>query len=211
VSEIRLESGDKVGGYWSPAGDLIVLAEHYQLTGSVVRHEMLHAIVQRTGHSRDFFLNRCAGTVVCGPRCESDAGPPPLPPASARRTNPGQLILGLEVSPSAPSPNEEAGFFSITVTARNPSADSVLIEVPFGSPSHAFSLQFSGAGAGFFSQKVGYMERYLFAPGETKREVHDFRIGQPNATGGAYPPGQYNLRGGYGNVWTDARPLILAP
>jgi hypothetical protein len=210
ANEIPLESGDKVAAYWSPAGDLIVVAEYYQMFGPVVRHEMLHALLRRTGHPRQVFLDRCAGVNLCGPSCRSEAGPPPVPPATLISVLPSQLVLGLEVSPQAPRLGDEQGFFSIVVTARNPLTDAVLVDVAAGLP--IFTLQFAGPAGDFFENHYTLdIERRLFTPGETKRQVYDFRIGPADATGWAYPAGEYVMRGAYGGESTPSRTLTLAP
>lgn len=208
--EVPLKNGGVVAGYWSPAGELIVLAELYQMSGAFVRHEMLHALIRQAGHSRGIFLDRCAGVVHCGPTCVSDAGPAPVPPASIALVGASQLVLELEVSPQLPRLGEYGGFFSVTVTARNPLAEPVLVGGASTS-GRGFSLNFSGAAGDFFqAETVIHVENSLFAAGETKRHVYDFRIGSRDATGWAYPPGEYSMRGGYGNVWTPFRALTLA-
>lgn len=207
ANEVPLENGDQVGGYWSPAGDLIVLAELYQLHGPVVRHEMLHAMLQRTGHPRETFIGRCAGIMACGPTCLSDAGPATVSTASAARVQSSHLVLGIDVSPEVPRSSEDGGFFSITVTAQNPSPHAVLVEGVAGT----FALQFSGPGGGFFQGGPAYLETFLFAPGETKRQVFDFKAGTPDASGITYPVGEYAMRARYGNAWTSFRPLVLLP
>ena len=77
-----------VNGFWSEDGNRIVLAEHSQLTGSLVRHEMLHALTRRSGHSRSDFLEKCGGTVACIEQCIRDAGPAPRPPAGTPEVPP---------------------------------------------------------------------------------------------------------------------------
>ena len=63
------------------AGALTVLAGTDTIEGSVVRHEMLHALVRAKGHPRAQFLQRCGGIVACGPDCVHDAGPAAAPAA----------------------------------------------------------------------------------------------------------------------------------
>jgi len=47
--------GRPVSGYWSSAGNRVVLAERAMTDGGLVRHEMLHALLGHSGHSRDAF------------------------------------------------------------------------------------------------------------------------------------------------------------
>ena len=53
-----------VVGVWRPAGNSITLAQYVVDNGLVVRHEMLHAILQRTDHPAEYFVDRCAVLVV---------------------------------------------------------------------------------------------------------------------------------------------------
>src|SRR5262245_7972265 len=77
------DGGKTVSGYWSAASNRIVLAEDAAQTGAVVRHEMLHALLQTGGHPRTAFLENCGGVVSCGEDCVRDAGPAPAAPTSA--------------------------------------------------------------------------------------------------------------------------------
>src|SRR5688572_6639568 len=45
-------NGIEVDGYWSLGSNRIVIAEAGMLAGGKVRHEMLHALLQRRGHPR---------------------------------------------------------------------------------------------------------------------------------------------------------------
>lgn len=206
TKEIPLGNGDQVSAYWSPAGNLIVLAEDYRLNGAVVRHEMLHAILRQTGHPRKAFIGQCAGVTTCGPGCLSDAGPATVSPGGATRVQPNHIVVEIEVTPEVPRASVDDGLFSITVLARNPSQHAVFVEWP--AATFSLSLQRSGSAGGFLGGAPTYLESFLFAPGETKRNVYDFRMNPPSPS---YPQGDYLMRGGYGDVWTEFRPLKLAP
>lgn len=60
VQTFSTNDGAKVG-LWSREGktDRIVIAGNYENHEMVVRHEMLHALLQREGHPQDYFINRC--------------------------------------------------------------------------------------------------------------------------------------------------------
>ena len=62
VTTVRSDDGD-AAGFWSPRGDVIVLAGWYQDSPWVVRHEMLHALLQVHGHPPEFFRARCGDLV----------------------------------------------------------------------------------------------------------------------------------------------------
>jgi hypothetical protein len=61
--------GSIVNGFWSRSGNRIVLAEGAVDDGFVVRHEMLHALTNDGRHTRQAFLERCAGLVACLSPC----------------------------------------------------------------------------------------------------------------------------------------------
>ena len=61
--------GSVVNGFWSRNGNRIVLSEGAVDEGSVVRHEMLHALTNDGRHTRQAFLERCAGVVACMSPC----------------------------------------------------------------------------------------------------------------------------------------------
>ena len=52
-------SSSDVVGVWRPAGNSITLAEFVLENPLVVRHEMLHAILQRTDHPAEYFVDDC--------------------------------------------------------------------------------------------------------------------------------------------------------
>jgi hypothetical protein len=58
--------GRTVLGYWQRAGNRIVLLEFVPSRTALVRHEMLHALLQRGDHPAAYFIDRC-GAVIDGP------------------------------------------------------------------------------------------------------------------------------------------------
>ena len=69
-----LHEGQEASGFWGSSPNRIVLADEVIDEGSVVRHEMLHALLQKTGHPRSQFLGACASVVTCPSACVEDAG-----------------------------------------------------------------------------------------------------------------------------------------
>ena len=63
VSSFQTDIGEKVG-LWikTPSHVAIVLAETYADHELVVRHEMLHQLLQRAGHPADYFDGKCGLT-----------------------------------------------------------------------------------------------------------------------------------------------------
>ena len=60
VETFPTEAGPKVG-LWKREGwvNRIVIAGNYVAHEMVVRHEMLHALLQREGHPSSYFVDRC--------------------------------------------------------------------------------------------------------------------------------------------------------
>ena len=87
-------------------------------------------------------------------------------------------------------------------TARNPANHSVIVLVPSKSlfiPPVSFSYIIRDNG--FTVQhnlRVGDASTTLFAPGETKRQVFDFHVGDDAATGGL-PVGDVDVMGAFGS------------
>ncbi|NNG14833.1 MAG: hypothetical protein HKM89_00040 [Gemmatimonadales bacterium] len=63
VSSFDTDIGEKVG-LWikTPSDAVIVLAEAYADHELVVRHEMLHQLLQRAGHPEEYFVEKCGLT-----------------------------------------------------------------------------------------------------------------------------------------------------
>jgi hypothetical protein len=99
-TSITVGDGD-YSGYWFEQGNRIVLAANAQSEGTLVRHEMLHAL-SRGGHTRYEFLERCSGIVSCETDCIREAGPPPKAPAGAVLASPSALDIAVEVEPASP-------------------------------------------------------------------------------------------------------------
>jgi hypothetical protein len=211
-------NGERYAGYWSSAGNSIVLAEEAMLDGPLVRHEMLHSLVEVGNHPRGEFLGRCAGVVECDDRCVSDAGPlQPVDPA-VPRVGPDALEIDVVVNPAAPSRTQYGGYFTMTVTARNPRSHPVVMTLPpsiDAGPPVAFEYRVEFQGGSSQNNDRAWDDGVTrFASGETKRRVFDFRMidVQGIAGNGGLGPDTYRLRGAYGDHWTVAYPTItLSP
>ena len=210
-------NGDRHAGYWSSAGNSIVLAEEAMLYGPLVRHEMLHSLTEIGGHPREEFLSRCGGIVDCDDRCINDAGPlQPAGPAVAR-VGPDALEIDVVLNPQAPSRAQYRGYFTMTVTARNPRGDPVVVTLPPSTdagPAVTFEYRAEYQG-GYAESNVRASDDGVtrFAPGETKRHVFDFHmVGADESTlDGGLRPGTYDLRGAFGRQWVPATTITLSP
>lgn len=207
--------GRDVVGYWSKASDRIVLAGRRQFDGSLVRHEMLHALLQRGGHPRESFLRQCAGVVGCGLDCIDDSEPPRALDPTTPRVTADALNLGVQISPPTPGPAEDEGFFILTVTARNSAAHPVFVVLRprEGTLGSTFSLDLRGPAGGLTQGQLAVdVETMMFAAGETKRYVYDFRVGPNDPINRIFPPGQYTARAGYDHVWAaEVQSFTIVP
>lgn len=215
AGEIPLGDGSLVNGRWDPLENRIVLAGDDQWDGDLVRHEMLHALIKSAGHPRSFFIGRCGGTVVCTGKCISDGGPAPQPDPAAVVVSPSALKIGVYVSPTAPSSMVNDGTMMLYVTARNSSANSVIVQLPASGdagPSGSFSFDFEeGSRSWWYDMRAEVPEVTRFAPGELKRFIFDFRIGTGD-TRYTIAPGTYKFSGAYGGVWaTYPAPVTISP
>lgn len=207
-------NGKQVDGYWSLGSNRIVIAEAGMLAGAKVRHEMLHALIQGRGHPRAKFLTDCSGVVACPEACIRDAGPPlPLDPSAV--TMPADsLEIQVVVDPEKPSRAHDGGFFTITISARNSRSKPVVVTLPsgpFGNMSETFSFDVRGSGSALLASELALDPSvWSFAPGETKRHVFDFVIGN-DPQSRAFPPGTYTVRGAYGGHWKSHPAVVLAP
>jgi len=202
---------DNLAGYYSPASNRIVLADTANLGGSVIRHEMLHALLgpSVTGHPRDQFLGRCAGTVDCIGGCLTDAGPPPPPDPAAVTVSPSALEITTAIDPPAPSRAIDDGWFTFTILVTNPRATPVIVALPpsgnalppvtfnwdinfltVASPPGSFPDPTFGARADDPASAT------RFAAGETKRMVADYRVGDEEFA--VLLPGTYVFTGSFG-------------
>jgi hypothetical protein len=210
VSSFRRDDKN-VLGYWTTAGNQIVLAGGAALDGGNVRHEMLHALLRVGGHPRDQFLGKCAGLVDCSVDCIADAGAPPPADPAAPLVSPRQFEVSVAVAPERPSHAIDDGHFSAIVSVRNPQPRSVVARL--GTTNvQAWSFQFElvgDGGAGILGNEIVMdPSSVTFAAGETKRQVFDFSIGASPAQR-RVPPGTYTLRGGYGVQFTVPTTLII--
>jgi hypothetical protein len=212
ASGLATDNGDAVG-YWSLAGNRIVLTAVRNLDGGNVRHEMLHALLRYGTHPRAQFLGACAGVVDCGERCVADAGAPAPRDPTVPTVTADSLEVAVEVTPSAPSGAQDGGVFTVTVTAHNPSLHPVFVSlVPQGLPrARTFSFDLRGTTGGV-SQGMVALDPSVqsFAAGETKRQLFDFVIGS-DLISQRPPPGEYKVRGAYAGHWSAYIPIVISP
>jgi hypothetical protein len=205
---------DQVSGYWSSGDNRIVLIAAGKFNGTLVRHEMLHALLRINGHPRRQFVERCGGVVDCTGSCLDDAGAPPVPAAGTVNVAPDSLVLGIEMQPVTPGVNTFDGYFTIAVTARNPANHPVQVALRpsgDGSPSVSFLCLVIGQGTRLsFAEWAWDPEASYFAPGETKRKVFDLVEG--TAAGAAnIGLGTFTVQGTFGYGPHISQTIVLTP
>ncbi|HJQ12002.1 MAG TPA: hypothetical protein VJ840_13315 [Gemmatimonadaceae bacterium] len=211
------ETGESINGYWSASSNRIVLTTSAMLDGGIVRHEMLHALVRKPGHPRDQFLGKCAGTVNCLGSCILDAGSYQWPSESPIPVKGDSLDITLDIEPRNPDSAHDGGFFSITVFARNRSTHWITVPnyyaqfFPGLNDTKTFGFVVVGPAGKTEGAEIGFdPSEKVFAPGETKKHVFDFSIGNDFAAH-KIPPGSYLVRVGYAYWMSGDSTLVIGP
>jgi hypothetical protein len=201
VPGVSVVQKPNVSSYWSGGSNRIVLAGNIILNGSIVRHEMLHALLAAAGHPRAYFLEKCGGFVTCNAGCVSDAGPQPLVDASTIRVPASDLAVTATLIPARPLSSVEEGVFGLQISVTNTKPYPVVIGVNPGSIRPAFSYSFvpptfivvSGVKQDYDSGEI------LFGAGETKVGYFDFSV--TKSLGSPWIPlGMYRVIGAFGGV-----------
>ncbi|HWP72809.1 MAG TPA: hypothetical protein VNM36_17000 [Gemmatimonadaceae bacterium] len=198
--------GNLTSGFWSGAGNRIVLAEGALDDGAVVRHEMLHALQPIAGHSRAF-VGQCGGLVICLSACREAAGKAPVVLQALRRVDADAMLVDVAFDP----PDEGSAtddHLTFTVTAHNPSADSVVVDL--ASRTTAFRFELTSATDTIRNAVPAWESSgMVFAPGETRRAVFDFRTA--SVLGGLRASeGTFAVRGGFGARWSAPKSITVS-
>jgi hypothetical protein len=204
-------TGEVIIGYWVAGSNWIVLETTAMRDGGAVRHEMLHALLQQGGHPRNQFLGKCAGTVSCAEACVRDAGPYPQPPDPPIHVQADSIDMAVDVEPANPNSGYDGGFFSITVVAHNRSMHwaTVLPVFSVTDSARTFSFDVRGPTGGLSIGDIALdpSER-IFAPGETKKKVFDFVIGD-DPFSQQLQPGNYSVRGAFSDIWSSYSSFVV--
>jgi hypothetical protein len=215
-----------IAGYWSEAGNRIVLTSNDTIEGDVVRHEMLHALARTPGHPRSAFLQNCGGVVACAEECLRDAGAPAPPDPAAPRVAPDQVEVTGAVSVISPSSAEQPAFATFTISAHNPFPYPVVVVLPLRAgesipTTYTYRIVRLNSGGGLGSGDVALdIGGTYFAAGETKRDVFDVAIALIAAPtigaiagvgseGISLPPATYSFGGSFGGHPAPDVTLIL--
>jgi hypothetical protein len=184
-------------GYWYGERSSIALAAGLELDGPLVRHEMLHALLGRGDHPRAAFVETCGGVVECGDDCDALGESGRGVPADAREVAPSALEVSAAASPATPSVAADSGWFTLTVYARNKSAEPVWVRLP--DEMTFMYVPLTDGYAGSYRQTAE--RRWAFRAGETRRHVFDVR----------YPAGTYTFESWYGDRRSPPITVRVAP
>src|SRR5215208_5782806 len=172
-----IRDGRSVGGYWNRYTNRIVLAEEGIEQGPIVRHEMLHALLQRGGHPRLQFLGACASLLYCQGICVEDAGRWQAPRKDYVILSPESLDVA---SRAELLPREADGqrWLTLEVSVRNPRGRALVVAAP-GDPvtPPTFGFDLRGPSGGISGGEVATDSSTLFfEPFETKKWLFEFKV-----------------------------------
>ena len=206
--------GTFVSGYWSQFNNRIVLAGDARFSGGLVRHEMLHAVLRSGDHQRSMFLDACAGLVVCERSCVADAGPPPAIDPSWLLLPPESLLVQGTVLPSRPASSINGGAFALTITVTNTRSRGVVARLPpsgDAGPPGSYSYQLTHAGGwAQYDERAWDGSVTMFAPGESKRFIFDFFVGDSLSKVGVRS-GPLGVKYRYGDTWMGPIAVVVDP
>jgi hypothetical protein len=125
------------------------------------------------------------------------------------------MPITMRVDPAEPGIAVRGGHFTLTVTVRNPTVDSLVVILPPSgdtAPSVAFGFTLSGEEVGLWhAERAWDAEVTTFGPGEERRLIFDFMV-KPRFDGvRGLPPGTYRMQGGFGSSWSAPATVVLAP
>jgi hypothetical protein len=166
--------GERYNGYWWSQGNRILLSDAHVRNGRVVRHEMLHALIDDGEHPAEYFEDRCGaelGCVQCLARLRG---------VSAAEREAAQVVGAdaLDVTMEVERPDDRYwvrdGSVAVVVRARNPLPHPVWVSLPYFSRG-TFGYRVNGR---LFSQWIDE-DRIFFRAGQERRMVFDERLCAP--------------------------------
>jgi hypothetical protein len=186
--------GDFLKGYTDLADNKIVLSDTLAAFGAGVRHEMLHAILGVTGHSRDMFLGACAEVVDCNVACAFDGGSWTAP-STWEAVSADTLVVSTEAT-LLPVESDGDRYLAIRVKARNPLNKAVIAKRPTYT-AFQYSLAQANGGKGVNDEVMGADSSTLyFAPKQTKEFLFELRV-SGSLSRYTVSPGEYVYQGGF--------------
>jgi hypothetical protein len=171
------DAGVSVAGRASRGSNpFIVLDSGYVHFGAVVRHEMLHILLDQPGHPAPFFLDVCGGIVTCDSGCAIEVHPS----TTDSIVDESRLVVTGRIERTPISRSTDSGFVSVVINVRNPTGSAVWVRTTStGRFLDRWWYQADDVGA-----QVDLDPRdslVAFMPGQTRRRVLDGWI-SPAAT-----------------------------
>ena len=187
VGQLKVK-GEMAAGAWFPSGNRIVITDSWKREGALVRHEMLHAVLQTASHPAEFFQQKCGQVVACP--IGDCAGNQSLPDAIESSID--ALQVDAELHPPTPSFTGEGGLATVLVKVRNPTNATVFVPVqsfaasqcPIGYVIESTSLPAWTELGCSYPASAGD-GRIYFRPGQTVTALFEVNLG--SATYGARP------------------------
>jgi hypothetical protein len=177
--------GESAAGAWFVSGNRIVLSSWVLREGGLVRHEMLHAILETGSHPAEYFERKCGAEVACSGGCGER---PVLPDAHLFTLE--QLEGSVAMYPPVPSIAALDGRVTVVVKVRNPANGNVFVSTgEFGESQCSIGVMIESTDDPRWAKwECGWLEpandgRIYFAPGETRRLVFDFDVRLRTAIG----------------------------
>lgn len=179
--------GNVEGGHWWSSGNRIVVAQSGD--PRIVRHEMLHAILQTGSHAASYFGERC-GAYVHFPSGEETFGPADAPTRSA------DAVLDVTVRAHSTPVSFAAtnGRITVLVEARSRASGPVWVELPVRVLSTVRADPDAYGLVGFTR------DRQFFASGQRRTIAVDFIVARP---------GVYRLLAQYGTAQSPVAELTV--
>lgn len=179
--------GKSAAGVWFNESNRIVLSQAWQHVGSLVRHEILHALLGVGSHPAEFFERRCADLVACSGECALGVGILP----DAIELSADELQVEVNVFPGAPSISLHDGLATIVVHVRNPLDSNAFVPAwqftTATCPIGYFLVSASrpdrhDAGCSYLDYEI-VDQRVYFRPGERRRLVFEVDLKFPDSGG----------------------------
>jgi hypothetical protein len=192
---------------WYSRTNEIVLGADRVSDGPVVRHEMLHAILGQTAHSRKYFIERCAGLVACSGHCVREAGGPVARDLSAPVVNAASMVVGVDLGTRTLSLSSGTECVTLAISVTNPHPTPVRVNLqenaePGPYPGFGWAMAHGGQAIGIQNGRIP------FAAGETQRHV--FECAFTNTSLAAHlSPGDHDVYGMFQSVRTAPKSLVV--
>jgi hypothetical protein len=120
----------------------------------------------------------------------------------------------VDVEPRNPTRGQDGGFFTITVLAHNNSTHWATVTPSLAQDDTTRTFAFDvrdATSSGISGSDVALdLSQRIFAPGETKKQVYDFMIGD-SPFGNQLLAGNYTVRGGYSDYWSADSAFVIGP